>query len=197
MKLPAIKKPNGEWAAIRSRRLSGADYGALALATWGVGLIPVAPGTWGSAVGVGLFVAWRQADAQWQTWARGRGMSAAGAETLESCAALMLVLALFLAGVWAASRLEKLTGKKDPSVVIVDEIVGQLITYLFLPRSAGWGLLFVGFLLFRLFDILKPFPAQALEALPGGLGGMADDAMAGIYASASLLVIASLAWLIF
>ena len=104
-------------------------------------LMPVAPGTWGSAVGVGLFVAWRHLDAGWQTWARGRGVSAAGAETLESCLALLLLMALFLAGIWAASRVEKITGKKDPSVVIVDEIIGQLITYLFLPRTAGWGLL--------------------------------------------------------
>jgi phosphatidylglycerophosphatase A len=191
-----IKKPKGEWATIRSQQLNGADYGALALATWGVGLIPFAPGTWGSAVGVALFVAWRGIDSRWQAWAQTRGLSATGAETLEACAALALVLALFLGGIWAASRLEKLTGKKDPSVVIVDEIAGQLITYLFLPRAAGWGLLLAGFLLFRLFDILKPFPAGPLEDLPGGLGGMADDAMAGIYAAVSLLAVASVVMLV-
>jgi phosphatidylglycerophosphatase A len=171
--------------------LSGADVSALGLASWGVGLIPFAPGTWGSLVGVGLFVAWRHLDARWQTWAQARGLSPAGAETAESAAALLLLLALFLGGIWAASRVEKITGKKDPSTVIVDEIIGQLITYLFLPRGAGWGLLLAGFLLFRLFDILKPFPAPQLETLPGGLGAIADDAMAGIYASLSLLALAS------
>lgn len=168
----------------------------MALATWGVGLIPVAPGTWGSAIGVGLFVVWRHLDGRWQAWAREHGFSAVGAETLESAAALFLLLALFLGGVWAASRVEKLTGKKDPGIVIVDEIIGQLITYLFLSRAAGWGLLLAGFLLFRLFDILKPFPARQLEALPGGVGAIADDAMAGIYASLSLLILASFVLLI-
>jgi phosphatidylglycerophosphatase A len=86
-----------------------------------------------------------------------------------------------LAGVWAAGRAEALLGERDPGVVVVDEIAGQMVSLLFLPITVRT--LVIGFGLFRILDVLKPWPANRLEDLPGGSGIMADDLMVGLYAN--------------
>ncbi len=130
------------------------------IATCGpLGYAPVAPGTVGSAVGVAVFVLLR--------WVGSPGLE------------LATILVGLLVGVWAASAAERHFGGIDPSAVIVDEVVGMLITVALLPLTP-LGLLF-GFLVFRLFDIIKPWPASRFERLPGGWGIMADDGMAGVY----------------
>jgi len=104
---------------------------------------------------------------------------------------LLVILAVALAGTWAATRAEKLLGKKDPGAVVVDEVAGQLIAFLFVPWQTTWTWSVVaGFIAFRVFDIWKPYPVRRLEGLGGGLGIMADDMLAGFYAAAlmSLLV---------
>ena len=93
-------------------------------------------------------------------------------------------VALFAAGVWAASAAERHFGGTDPGPVVIDEVVGMLITLAFIP--AGPAAAIAGFVLFRFFDVVKPFPADRLEQLHGGLGVMADDAMAAVYANLSL-----------
>ena len=99
----------------------------------------------------------------------------------------MLIVAVSLAGVWAADRAATYLRKKDPQVVVVDEIAGQLIAYLGLAAAGtlarNWQYLLLGFILFRVFDIWKPFPARQAESLQGGLGIMADDWIAGGYAA--------------
>jgi phosphatidylglycerophosphatase A len=133
---------------------------AIFLATGGyVGYAPIAPGTFGSALGLGLL------------W----GMRTVGDVRLEI---LVLVLALVL-GVWSGSVVERYTGRVDPGIVVIDEIAGMLITMWLIPVTA----LSVpaGFLVFRALDILKPWPARRLERLPGGFGIMADDVMAAVY----------------
>ena len=86
-------------------------------------------------------------------------------------------------GIWAGSRAERLLQKKDPSMVVVDEVAGQMIAMLSVPAFlSGWWAVLSAFLLFRLFDIWKPYPIRRLEALESGLGIMADDVLAGIYA---------------
>ena len=133
---------------------------ALLLATaGGLGYAPVAPGTVGSLPGVAL--AWIVGDAA-SGWAL--------------AAALAVVAA---AGTWAAGVAARHAGADDPGLVVVDVVAGQTMTLLFLPPTPA--VLACGFLLFRVFDILKPFPARSLERLPGGAGIMADDLMAGIY----------------
>jgi phosphatidylglycerophosphatase A len=91
---------------------------------------------------------------------------------------------------------EKHLQSKDPQIVVVDEVAGQLICYLGLatPRTFAldWKYLLLGFILFRVFDIWKPFPARQAESLPGGLGIMADDWIAGIYAALGLWIAISL-----
>jgi phosphatidylglycerophosphatase A len=91
---------------------------------------------------------------------------------------------LFFVGVWAAGLLAAQLGQKDPRSVVIDEVCGQWVAFLFVPSS--WAFLAAGFFLFRLFDVIKPFPIRRLERLPGGWGIMADDILAGIYASALL-----------
>ena len=132
---------------------------AMLLATaGGAGYAPVAPGTAGAAVGVLCAVLTRH-------WPM------AGQATV-----LALVVA---AGVWASHRAAVHFAGKDPAPVVIDEVAGQLAT-LFLV-GGGAGALVLGFLVFRALDIVKPWPANALEALPGGWGIMADDLMAGLY----------------
>ncbi len=146
---------------------------ALLFATCGrVGFIPVAPGTFGSVVGVAVYYALR-------SW---------GTPLLESG----VVVAVFLAGWWAATEAGLQLGSSDPGPVVIDEVLGMLITLWALPSISPWGVL-VAFLLFRVLDIVKPYPANRFEALPGGLGVMADDAMAGVYGN--LLMRLGLWWL--
>ena len=143
---------------------------AVFLATAGYsGYFPIAPGTVGSAVGPGR-VRRPQADAA------GR-LPFAVVEVLA-------IAAVFFVGIWAATISERHFGGTDPGPIVLDEVVGMLITVAFIP--VGLSAAIAGFFLFRISDIIKPFPARRFEALHGGLGVMADDAMAGIYANLSL-----------
>ncbi|HEX7957966.1 MAG TPA: phosphatidylglycerophosphatase A [Pyrinomonadaceae bacterium] len=179
---------------VPERRRTAGDYFAIALATWGVGLIPLAPGTWGSAVGVGLYLllgrgAERGFDA---AVARGLDLSPQVFPLVLNTVMLVAILVVALAGTWAGTRAEKLLGKKDPGAVVVDEVAGQLITFLFVPWAAGAWAVWAGFIAFRVFDIWKPYPIRRLEGLGGGLGIMADDMLAGFYAAAAMSLLVTL-----
>lgn len=140
------------------------------LATWfGCGYSPVAPGTVGSAAAVAIAMALH----------RYAGFDRAGFA--------LLAAALFLPAMWAAGATARGLKLKDPSIVVVDEVIGQWIS-LAGAHSYNWKTYLAAFLLFRLFDIWKPPPVRQLEALPGGLGINADDAMAGAYAGLVLLL---------
>jgi phosphatidylglycerophosphatase A len=105
-----------------------------------------------------------------------------------SRAGLVVVLvAVIVAGIWAADRAERVLGGKDPGAIVVDEVAGMTLAALLIPRTLGP--LAVAFLLFRVFDIVKPPPAHAAQRLPGGFGVVVDDLIAGLYA---LLVLAGL-----
>ena len=138
----------------------------------GAGYFPVAPGTAGSAVGLALVIAFRQTS-----------LKPLG---LAVCLATFTGL-LFVLGVWSAGKAEKVFGRVDPRQVVIDEVAGQIITFIATPRIAWTGLI-AGFILFRAFDVVKPFPAGRAERFPGGWGIMLDDAVAGLY-SLMLLVI--------
>ena len=96
---------------------------------------------------------------------------------------LVLIVAVTFAGIWAGSRTEALSGRKDPGKVVVDEVAGQLISLFPLTLFAQWSTVavIISFILFRFFDIVKPYPARRFEALKGGLGIMCDDLVAGVY----------------
>ena len=135
------------------------------------GYFPIAPGTIGSAVGLLVYAL------VWWT----------GSRAVE----VGLIAGLFALGVWAGTIAERYFGGVDPGPIVLDEVVGMLITLAFIP--VGWSAALAGFFLFRVFDVIKPFPAGRFEALHGGLGVMADDAMAAVYANLSLRL---LMWLL-
>ena len=140
------------------------------------GYFPIAPGTVGSAAGLVFYVlVW---------WAQSRALEVA------------LILGLFGAGVWAGTTAERYFGGIDPGPIVIDEVVGMLITLAFIP--VGWSAALAGFVLFRIFDVFKPYPAGRFERFHGGLGVMADDAMAAVYANISLRLVMWLlpAWIV-
>lgn len=186
----------GGFIARRPRTLTLKDKVALALSTWGVGYIPGAPGTYGSIVGVGIYGLFNVAYEQWlrRPPLIERNISSPDAvenllrDSAQVAQLRTVILLLFVAllgwlGIWAASRTEQVLGRKDPGIVVVDEVVGQLIAFLFVPFNSGWWVIITGFVAFRLFDIWKPYPIRRLESLESGLGIMADDVLAGIYAA--------------
>jgi len=88
--------------------------------------------------------------------------------------------AVVLVGIWASHRVEAVLERKDPGVIVIDEVAGMMVAVLLLPRTVG--VLVCAFFLFRLFDIWKPFPAREAQALRGGFGVVVDDLVAGVYA---------------
>jgi phosphatidylglycerophosphatase A len=100
---------------------------------------------------------------------------------------LLFFVAVTLGGTWAAHRAERLLGGKDPGAIVIDEVAGMTLAVLAFPLTPT--LLAVGFVLFRLFDVVKPFPARASQRLPGGAGVMVDDLIAGLYALGALALL--------
>lgn len=135
------------------------------------GYSPIAPGTAGSAAGLIVYLlVW---------WTQSRLVEAS------------LIAVVFVVGTWAASHAERFFGAIDPGPVVIDEVLGQLITLAFMP--VGISAAIAGFVLFRIYDVIKPYPANRLERFHGGFGIMADDAMAGVYANLTLRL---LMWLV-
>ena len=131
------------------------------LATWfGSGLLPGAPGTWGSLAALPFAVLWVWLGGAW-------ALSAA-------------TVAAFVVGVWASGRYAADAGAKDPGSAVIDEVAGQWLALI--PAALDWRLFVVAFVAFRAADIAKPWPARAAERLAGGVGIMADDIVAGVYA---------------
>ena len=159
---------------------------ALALATgFGLGYLPIAPGTWGSLGSLGLYAA-LEWSARQPVFFGARDVWMPGSLAfLGVHIAVTLVVAV--AGVWAAEQAVRHFRNSDPRPVVIDEISGQQIVFLGLA-PVGWKYLLLGFLLFRAFDIWKPFPVRRSESWPGGWGIMADDWFAGLYAALGLWV---------
>jgi phosphatidylglycerophosphatase A len=133
----------------------------------GVGYSPVAPGTAGSAAGLVVYAALRLARAS----------------PLVEAAIIAIII---VAGIWSGTMAERHFGTTDPGPGVIDEVAGMLVTLYALPAS--WVMAIGAFFLFRVLDVFKPFPAQRLEQLHGGLGMMADDLMVAIYGNLLLRV---------
>jgi phosphatidylglycerophosphatase A len=151
------------------------DWVAITIATaGGAGFFPRMPGTIGSLVGVVLYVL----------------LETYGLTRFN----LPLLLILVVVGVWSSTHVERLWGH-DASRIVIDEVAGQMLTLGFVTRSGQSDIVtgaILGFLLFRFFDILKPFPIRRLERLPSGVGVVADDLGAGVYAFLVLILLESL-----
>jgi phosphatidylglycerophosphatase A len=147
------------------------DWAAIAIATaGGAGFAPKAPGTAGAAVGVLIYLLM---------------------VSLHATAYYPhVIIFFFIVGIWASSHVEHLWGH-DAQRIVIDEVIGQMITFGIAAGRYQLSAFYVilGFGLFRLFDITKPFPIRHLERLKGGLGVIADDVGAGIYALAALTLI--------
>ncbi|HEY3187688.1 MAG TPA: phosphatidylglycerophosphatase A [Solirubrobacteraceae bacterium] len=137
----------------------------------GVGRAPLAPGTVASAV---------VAVALWLL-------------QLSPGVLALLLVAVTVLGTWAADAAERALGGKDPGVIVVDEVAGMMLAVLAVPPTAV--VIVVAFFLFRVFDVLKPFPANASQRLRGGLGVMVDDLIAGFYALVLVILARRLGWL--
>jgi phosphatidylglycerophosphatase A len=164
---------------------SGADLIAVFIATgFCAGFIPFGPGTWGSIVR--LLIAY--------------GLIAAFGSDALLLQNILIAAGLVSAalGVWASDRAEKIFDRKDASQIVIDEVFGQIISFIFIaPYLAGLGArwrwwMIAGFALFRAFDIFKPYPINRLQGLSGGLGVMMDDALAGVYAAVALSLLLTL-----
>jgi phosphatidylglycerophosphatase A len=162
------------------------DYFALAVTTFGVGYLPLAPGTYGSIVGVLIYLLFRWFEAKSFAGFGAKNWTAAQITAWIHAFNLIIFLLFCLLGIWAANRATQLFQKKDPQEAVVDEVIGQLIVFLFVPFDISWKLILAGFLLFRLFDIWKPYPIDSLQNLPAGIGVCADDILAGIYGGVCL-----------
>jgi phosphatidylglycerophosphatase A len=163
-------------AGARTRRLLGSGFGA--------GLLPIAPGTWGSLVVLVLMAALHGMQGWWPGVLSGSiGLTWRAAALLWAA----LFALLWIVGVSLGNRAAADWGEEDPGAFVLDEFVGQGIALFpllpVLPGPLPPLLALAAFLLFRIFDVLKPPPCRRLEALPGGLGIMADDLMAGVYAA--------------
>jgi len=149
----------------------------------GAGLIPIAPGTFGSVEGIAIFAL---------MWAAIPNITGTPFVIIEAGSWLLVTalnLALFAVGVWASGRVARLLVTEDPGRVVIDEVSGQVIALTPLLFGPTWPSVVLGFILFRALDILKPYPISRLERLPGGWGIMADDAGAGILAAVILTIV--------
>lgn len=133
----------------------------------GTGYAPVASGTFGTLPAIPLMML----TASFPLWAK-----------------LVIALLLFIAGVWAANHVEATTGMKDPGIVVIDEIAAHYLAMSFFAPTVGMYV--TTFLLFRFFDVWKPFPARQMERIKGGMGIMLDDTFAGIYTIIAYALIA-------
>jgi phosphatidylglycerophosphatase A len=183
----SIENHQTDKTVIRKKTLL--DYFSLGITTIGVGYLPLAPGTWGSAVGVLFYWLISRIELNSIAYFSARGWQEQQILAWYYAVNSLLLLLFCLLGIWAANRATKLFANKDPQQAVVDEVIGQLITFLFIPFGVHWFYILAGFLLFRLFDIWKPYPIDSLQDLPTGLGVCADDILAGIYAGICLAIL--------
>ncbi|HXE81004.1 MAG TPA: phosphatidylglycerophosphatase A [Vicinamibacterales bacterium] len=143
---------------------------AVFVCTFGyIGYAPIAPGTVGSLAGLLVHAALR--------WFGVRPLAEA-----------VVIVMLFVIGTWSGTIAERHFGGTDPGPGVIDEVVGMLMTLYLVPTS--WIAALTGFFVFRVLDVVKPFPAGRLERLPGGLGMMADDAMSAVYGNVLMQLLA-------
>ena len=131
-----------------------------------IGYLPLIPGTFGSMVGVGLFYLLKQ---------------------VSQPVYFLFILGIIVLGLLTSGRMEKLLNKKDPGCIVIDELAGMLIALSFMP--ADLKIVFLAFLIFRILDTLKPYPAGRLQDLAGAAGVIGDDLIAGIYTNIVLQII--------
>jgi len=156
---------------LRSTSSSAGTRLAVAIATvGGVGRAPFAPGTVASALTI--LVLWLI--------------------PFSRVGLVAFFIVVTVVGTWAAEHAERAIGTKDPGAIVIDEVAGMALSVLLVPLTAT--ILALAFVLFRVFDVVKPPPARQAQALPGGFGVMVDDLFAGLYALAVVAALHALSW---
>ncbi|HET8542570.1 MAG TPA: phosphatidylglycerophosphatase A [Anaeromyxobacter sp.] len=162
--------PFARYAARKGARPTARPGPWVLLAAWGpCGYAPVAPGTFGTLGAIPLYLV----------------LSRAGAEAYVALTAALVVVATF-----AAERAGRYWGVADASPIVIDEVAGYLVTLALVPFS--WQAVAAGFLLFRIFDVLKPWPASAFDRMKNGFGVVMDDLAAGVWAWAAIQALRAL-----
>ncbi len=159
---PEVANENESGAPLRAAPL----WATLVATVFGAGRLKPGPGTWGSLATV---MVWALASSRIPVASR-------------TSATIVAAAAVTLIGIPAATLVARASGLKDPQFVVIDEVAGQLVTLIAVPLA--WKTFLVGLILFRVFDMLKPFPIRRLERLPEGTGIVVDDLGAGLYALA-------------
>lgn len=161
------------------------------IATLGVGYIPRAPGTFGSLLGILLWISLPESwmGVAWKVYQPNLSFILGRRDYLVYAIALAATLILSLIAVWISGKAEKKLGHDSPKIIL-DEVCGMLLSMLYLPRT--WMLYLYAFILFRAFDIAKPFPIKQIQKLPGGWGIVADDLLAAIYTNLLLQILLQL-----
>ncbi len=172
LRSPRLEESIGGVVAAVTRSQGAMTRLAVIIASFGyAGYSPIAPGTAGSAAALVLYALLRWSD--------------------SPVALLIALVAVAIVGTWSASIAERYFGRTDPGQIVVDEVLGMLMTLAFVPLT--WTGVIVGFFVFRALDIVKPFPSRAAEGLRAGVGVMADDAICGVYGN---LIVRLLVWLL-
>ena len=156
-----MKKPQSDNLTVAAafKQADCIGKAALIFSIWfGAGLFPFAPGTFGTLAAFPLVLA---------------------LENLGPTYRFIILATVIVLGITASTKAQNVLGRDDPPEIVIDEVAGFLLALIFLPYS--WVTVGLGFILFRLFDILKPFPIRSLEKIKGGTGIMADDLAAGVY----------------
>ncbi len=161
-----LRAPTLNFAQLFRKADLPAKLGLILSSCFGLGLIPVAQGSFGALAGIPLAI---------------------GLARLAPLAGAYLLFFFILLAIWAAGKSAGALGTEDPAEVVIDETAGQLLTLFLLPAT-GFNLC-LGFILFRLFDILKPYPIRRLEKIGGGSGIVLDDLLAGIYANVCIRLV--------
>jgi len=161
-----LRPPTPNFAELFRKTDVPAKLGLVLSSCFGIGLIPVAQGTFGTLVGIPLAIALAH---------------------LPPLAGAYVLFFFILLAIWASEKSARALEKGDPAEVVIDETAGLLLTLYLLPAT-GFNLC-LGFLLFRLFDILKPYPIRRLERIGGGPGVVLDDLLAGVYANICIRVL--------
>jgi phosphatidylglycerophosphatase A len=184
---PSASAPPSSASASLQRKPGFALFIATAA---GLGYLPKAPGTWGSLAGAALYVlvGWLTSIRSLPMMNLERDVNFWRSGVSPALVAIPAAIIVAVVGLWASDLVSKYSSIKDPQFVVVDEVSGQQLTYLLGAAAGNWKYLLLGFILFRVFDIWKPFPARQAESLPGGWGIMADDWIAAIYAGLGLWI---------
>jgi phosphatidylglycerophosphatase A len=163
-----VAKPQGNYPSMKFKSVS--DFLVKATGSvFFVGYLPLVPGTFGSILGAVLFYL---------------------LQGLSGLTYFLFILGITVLGLATCGRMEKLLNKKDPGCIVIDEVAGMLLALSFMP--CDFKIIFLAFLIFRILDTLKPYPAARLQDLPGAVGVMGDDLIAGIYTNIVLQIILKL-----